>query len=110
MPEKFHGWKSLVGYSPWGCKELDMTGRLHFHFGTVMKMRFTPSDMPPRPTKEEYTRGCEREKKENDKHSIWLQGLLTNLHLLSNPNKRGHLKSGRLSDEVILLYKPSDCG
>ena len=22
---KFHGWRSLVGYSPWGCKELDMT-------------------------------------------------------------------------------------
>ena len=23
--EKSHGWRSLVGYSPWGCKELDMT-------------------------------------------------------------------------------------
>ena len=23
-----HGQKSLVGYSPWGCKELDMTERL----------------------------------------------------------------------------------
>ena len=21
LPRKFHGWKSLVGYSPWGCKE-----------------------------------------------------------------------------------------
>ena len=21
----FHGQRSLVGYSPWGCKELDMT-------------------------------------------------------------------------------------
>ena len=29
---KFHGWKSLVGYSPWGCKELDTTELLHFHF------------------------------------------------------------------------------
>ena len=26
---KSHGWRSLVGYSPWGCKELDMTERLH---------------------------------------------------------------------------------
>ena len=25
MPGKFHGWKSLAGYSPWGHKELDMT-------------------------------------------------------------------------------------
>ena len=22
---KSHGWRSLVGYSPWGCKESDMT-------------------------------------------------------------------------------------
>ena len=26
------GWRSLTGYSPWGCKELDTTERLHFHF------------------------------------------------------------------------------
>ena len=25
LPGKSHGEKSLVGYSPWGCKELDMT-------------------------------------------------------------------------------------
>ena len=32
LPGKSHGWRSLVGYSPWGCKELDTTERLHFHF------------------------------------------------------------------------------
>ena len=32
LPGKSHGWRSLVGYSPWGCKESDMTERLHFHF------------------------------------------------------------------------------
>ena len=30
--EKSHGWRSLVGCSPWGCKQLDTTERLHFHF------------------------------------------------------------------------------
>ena len=30
LPRKFHGWRSLVGYSPRGHKELDMTSRLHF--------------------------------------------------------------------------------
>ena len=25
LPWKFHGQRSLLGYSPWGCKELDMT-------------------------------------------------------------------------------------
>ena len=31
LPGKFYGWRSLVGYSPWGRKELDMTEQLHFH-------------------------------------------------------------------------------
>ena len=29
LPRKFHGWRSLVGYSPWGHKESDTTERLH---------------------------------------------------------------------------------
>ena len=32
LPGKSHGQRSLVGCSPWGCKELDMTERLQFHF------------------------------------------------------------------------------
>ena len=30
LPGKSHGWRSLVGYGPWGWKELDTTERLHF--------------------------------------------------------------------------------
>ena len=30
LPGKAHGWRNLVGYSPWGCKDYDMTERLHF--------------------------------------------------------------------------------
>ena len=29
---KSHGWRSLVGCSPWGRKESDTTEQLHFHF------------------------------------------------------------------------------
>ena len=32
LPGKSHGQRSLVGCSPWGCTESDMTERLHFHF------------------------------------------------------------------------------
>ena len=32
LPGKSHGWRSLVGYSPWGPRESDMTERLHCHF------------------------------------------------------------------------------
>ena len=31
LPGESHGCRSLVGYSPWGCKELDTTEWLHFH-------------------------------------------------------------------------------
>ena len=32
LPGKSHGWRSLVGCSPWGREELDTTEQLHFHF------------------------------------------------------------------------------
>ena len=32
LPAKSHGPRSLVGYSPWGRKESDMTEQLHFTF------------------------------------------------------------------------------
>ena len=37
LPGNSHGWKILVGYSPWGHKELYMTERLHFHFHALEK-------------------------------------------------------------------------
>ena len=36
MPGKSHGWRSLVGYSAWGLKELDTTERLHFRIHTYL--------------------------------------------------------------------------
>ena len=32
LPGKSHGWRSPVGYSLWGHKELNTTERLHTHF------------------------------------------------------------------------------
>ena len=32
LPGKSHGWRRLVGCSPWGCKESDTTEWLHCHF------------------------------------------------------------------------------
>ena len=37
LPGESHGWRSLVGYSPWGRKESDTTERLHFHFQTFCR-------------------------------------------------------------------------
>ena len=33
LPREFRGQRSLVGYSPWGCKALDATGCLTQHYG-----------------------------------------------------------------------------
>ena len=33
---KSHGWRSLVGYSPWGRKESDTTEGLQFHFASLL--------------------------------------------------------------------------
>ena len=32
LPGESHGWRSLVGCSPWGREESAMTEQLHFHF------------------------------------------------------------------------------
>ena len=32
LPGKSHGWRGLVGYSPWSCEESDTAEQLHFHF------------------------------------------------------------------------------
>ena len=32
LPGQSHGWRSLVGCSPWGRQESDTTERPHFHF------------------------------------------------------------------------------
>ena len=32
LPGKSHGWRSLVGCSPWGREESETTEQLHFHF------------------------------------------------------------------------------
>ena len=30
LPGKSHGWRNLVGYGPWGCKQSETTERLHY--------------------------------------------------------------------------------
>ena len=39
LPGKSHGWRSLVGCSPWGREESDASEQLHFHFFTFMHWR-----------------------------------------------------------------------
>ena len=43
LPGKSHGWRSLIGYSPWGRKNLDTTEWLHFHFQSIKNPRLSSS-------------------------------------------------------------------
>ena len=45
LPGNSHGWRSLVGCSPWGSEESDMTERLHFHFHALEKEMDTHSSV-----------------------------------------------------------------
>ena len=43
--EEFHGQRSLAGYSPWSCKELDMTELLtHTHTHTHTHIQLVMAD------------------------------------------------------------------
>ena len=41
LPGESHGERSLVGYSPRGHKDLDMTEQLHFHFQPAIYLKFS---------------------------------------------------------------------
>ena len=42
---KIHGWRRLVGCSPWGHEESDTTEQLHFHFHALEKEMATHSSI-----------------------------------------------------------------
>ena len=43
--EQSHGQRSLVGYSPWGHKESDMTERLRIHIGVISGVSMSRSQV-----------------------------------------------------------------
>ena len=43
LPGEFHGQRNLVGYSPWGCKELDTTEQLTLQWATVWHSGWLPT-------------------------------------------------------------------
>ena len=40
---KFHGWRSLVNYSPWDHKESDITEQIHWFTGSHLHSKLCPS-------------------------------------------------------------------
>ena len=61
LPGKSHGCRSLVGCSPCGREEADMTERLHFHFSFSYRRRKwqpTPVFLPGEPQGRQSLVGC----------------------------------------------------
>ena len=46
LPGESHEWRSLVGYSPQGQKELDTTEQFHFHFHNKYIFTFSSTGSP----------------------------------------------------------------
>ena len=59
LPGKSHGWRSLIGYSPWGCKESDTTEWLHFRFLPLPLLRRNKAPHLPRKSPVGRTSGKE---------------------------------------------------
>ena len=45
-----HGWRSLAGYSPWGCKESDMTEQLSTAHNGSEELTLLKCSHYPKPT------------------------------------------------------------
>ena len=56
LPGKFHGRKSLVGFSPWGRKESDTAEQLHVHF--LSKRRTVAALVSVYPGSEKWSADC----------------------------------------------------
>ena len=78
---EFHGWRSLAGYSPWGCKELDTTERLPLHCLSQWNIGYNSEEML-----------C------GNRTMKWT-GLF---HLLCNPQHRTRASTGRKEEMVRL--------
>ena len=60
---KSHGQRSLVGYSPWGCKESDMTEQLSMHIGGFEKFKHFPGNLEGHM----HVEGCVHTQERSDK-------------------------------------------
>ena len=47
LPRESHGQRSLAGYSPWGCKESDMTEATEHTHTTIRNVIFQLSQILP---------------------------------------------------------------
>ena len=54
LPRKSHGQRSLIGYSPWGHKESDMTVWLHFQFQCQWSCYYSISNLHSLFTSDSY--------------------------------------------------------
>ena len=65
LPGEFHGQRSLMGYSPQGCKESDMTEWLHTHTHNINSLHFLNSEF------HDFSILVYLKVRENGIHSVW---------------------------------------
>ena len=107
LPGESHGWRSLVGYSPWGRKESDTTEQLHFHFhfpfpswssgGLCASTVGGPGLIPSQRTRLPQTIVQPKKKKERK----WTNKAV----FCHRKNDCIHRKSKRINNHIIIINK-----
>ena len=79
MPRKFHGQRTLVGYSPWGRKEThdSVTGHIHTHMGLTMGWLKIVTIWSINPTSGHICEGNVNTILKRNLHSTFTAGLFT---------------------------------
>ena len=75
LPGKSHGQRSLVGYSPWGCKESDTTERVHsLSLSSALQVGSLPTEPSGKPrTWRTVIRECEVKHRVLVGYSAWVE-------------------------------------
>ena len=115
LPGKFHGWRTLVGYSPWSHKELDMTEQLHFisfcSFFWRRKWQPTPVFLPGESHGQRGLVGCkESDMTKQPTHRHTPLGLASLISLLSKGLSRVYSSTtvqSFNSSVLNILYGPT---
>ena len=106
LPRKSHGWRNLVGCSPWGCCKSDATERLHFHFSLSHNGEGNGNPLQ-----------CSCLENPRDGRAWWaaVYGVaqsrtwLKRLSSSSSSSNRQMLQASRISKCFVFVYKTSCC-
>ena len=110
LPGKFHGWRSLVDYSPWGHRESDTAERLHFlsFYSCFYRRKWQPTPV--------FLPGESHGRRGLVGYSLWgckeldMTKQLTHTHTHTHTHTQGDLKGLTYRSLLLAHLKQSESG